>query len=51
MHAWELDPAAMTGRNQHGHTVALRPFLGVLGMPPAAPGEHSTIPPRRAAAT
>jgi len=46
VHTWELDPDAMTGRNQHGHTVALRPFLGVLGMPPAEPGEHSTIPPR-----
>jgi acetamidase/formamidase len=46
VHSWELDPVAMTGRNQHGHTVALRPFLGVLGMPPAEPGLHSTIPPR-----
>jgi acetamidase/formamidase len=43
---WELDPVAMTGRDQHGHTVALRPFLGVIGMPPAEPGRHSTIPPR-----
>jgi acetamidase/formamidase len=46
VHSWQLDPVAMTGRNQHGHTVALRPFLGVLGMPPDAPGRHSTIPPR-----
>jgi len=46
VHTWELDPAAMTGRNQHGHTVTLRPFMGVLGMPPAEPGQHSTIPPR-----
>jgi acetamidase/formamidase len=45
-HAWDLDPVAMTGRNQFGHTVALRPFLGVMGMPPAEPGEHSTTPPR-----
>jgi acetamidase/formamidase len=36
----------MTGRNQHGHAVVLRPFLGVIGMPPDEPGEHSTIPPR-----
>ena len=21
VHAWELDPVVMTGRNQHGHTV------------------------------
>ncbi len=43
---WTLDPAAMTGHNQYGRTVALRPFLGVLGMPPGQPGIHSTIPPR-----
>src|SRR5690242_15195564 len=46
VHTWTLDPVAMTGRNQHGHTVALRPFLGVMGMPPDEPGLHSTIPPR-----
>lgn len=46
VHTWHLDPVAMTGRNQHGHSVALRPFLGVMGMPPAEPGRHSTIPPR-----
>ena len=27
-------------------SVRLAPFLGVLGMPPAEPGAHSTIPPR-----
>ena len=43
---WSLDPDAMTGRDQHGHTLALRPFMGILGMPPAAPGWHSTVPPR-----
>lgn len=46
VHAWELDTTAMTGRNQQGHTVALRPFLGVMGMPPAEPGDHLTFPPR-----
>jgi acetamidase/formamidase len=46
VHTWTLDAAAGVGRNQHGHEVALRPFMGVLGMPPAEPGEHSTIPPR-----
>ncbi len=25
---------------------SLAPFLGVVGLPPAEPGEHSTIPPR-----
>ena len=30
-----------------GHSVPSAPFLGVVGMPPAEPGEHSTIPPRK----
>jgi acetamidase/formamidase len=45
VHSWTLDADAGIGRNQAGHSVALRPFLGVLGVPPAEPGEHSTIPP------
>jgi acetamidase/formamidase len=40
---WEL--ADGLGRGG-GVTVDLRPFLGVLGMPPPEPGVHSTIPPR-----
>jgi acetamidase/formamidase len=28
------------------HAVASAPFLGVIGMPPPEPGEHSTGPPR-----
>ena len=43
---WTLDAEAMLGRNQHGQSVALRPFFGVMGMPPAEPGLHSTVPPR-----
>ena len=34
---WRLGP----------HAVPSAPFLGVIGMPPPEPGEHSTIPPRR----
>jgi acetamidase/formamidase len=45
-HEWALDREAMIGRNQHGHTVKLRPFLGVMGMPPDEPGIHATAPPR-----
>lgn len=41
---WQL--ADGIGRGA-GRAVRLAPFLGVLGMPPAEPGEHSTIPPRR----
>jgi acetamidase/formamidase len=36
----------MIGVNQHGHKIALRPFMGVMGMPPNELGIHSTIPPR-----
>lgn len=43
---WTLDADAMIGYNQHGHTISLRPFMGILGMPPDEPGLHSTIPPR-----
>jgi acetamidase/formamidase len=43
---WELDADQGTGTDQFGHTVELAPFLGVIGLPPAEPGEHSTIPPR-----
>jgi acetamidase/formamidase len=41
---WEL--ADGIGRASTGHRVQLRPFLGVLGMPPVAHGVHSTTPPR-----
>lgn len=43
---WTLDADRMIGRDQHGHTLSLRPFMGVLGMPPAEPGFHGTPPPR-----
>jgi acetamidase/formamidase len=42
---WTL--AGSTGRDEKGREVELRPFLGVLGMPPPEPGRHSTGPPRR----
>lgn len=41
---WEL--ADGVGRDEHGREVDLRPFLGVLGMPPPEAGVHSTTPPR-----
>ncbi len=44
--SWTLDPDAGTGVDQYGRTVPLRPFLGVIGMPPAEPGIHPTAPPR-----
>jgi acetamidase/formamidase len=44
---WALDAEQGVGRDQHGRTVTLRPFLGVIGMPPPEPGIHPTQPPRR----
>jgi acetamidase/formamidase len=43
---WDLDIQHGTGTNDRGQTVNLAPFLGVIGLPPAEPGDHSTIPPR-----
>jgi len=35
-----------SGRDQYGHTLTLRPFMGIVGMPPAEVGIYSTVPPR-----
>jgi acetamidase/formamidase len=43
---WTLDADVMLGRDQHGHTLPLHPFMGVMGMPPDEPGIHPTAPPR-----
>jgi acetamidase/formamidase len=45
---WELDPDAGKGISDGGFARSLAPFLGVMGLPPAEYGEHSTIPPRAA---
>lgn len=45
-HQWRMDEKRETATNQHGHTVSLRPFCGVMGMPPDEPGKLSTAPPR-----
>jgi acetamidase/formamidase len=42
---WRLEDGL--GTADDGTVVTLAPFLGVIGMPPAEPGVHSTIPPRR----
>jgi len=42
---WAIDPDAGSATDQLGHTVAIAPFLGVLGLPSAEPGEQSTVPP------
>jgi len=43
---WDLDDDRETATNQHGRIVTLRPFMGVMGMPPSEPGVHPTSPPR-----
>ena len=43
---WQLDPDRNVGRDLSGREVELRPFLGVMGMPPPHPGVYSTGPPR-----
>lgn len=43
---WSLDADSAIGRTDSGREVRLRPFLGVIGMPPDEPGIHSTAPPR-----
>jgi len=58
---WDLSPAATDGAEgadpPHRHrrrravfkpgiSVPIRPFLGVVGVAPAAPGDHEAVPPR-----
>lgn len=41
---WDIGDTTAT--NNLGHTISTAPFLGVVGVPPAEPGQHSTVPPR-----
>ncbi|MGE5701769.1 MAG: acetamidase/formamidase family protein [Clostridia bacterium] len=43
---WDLDPLTKTGVSHKGHKIRLRPFMGIMGMPPDEEGIHSTFPPR-----
>jgi acetamidase/formamidase len=43
---WEIDAEAATATANGKYTRPLAPFLGVTGVAPAEPGDHSTIPPR-----
>ncbi|MBC5638757.1 MULTISPECIES: acetamidase/formamidase family protein [Ornithinibacillus] len=46
---FELDTNQMIGKSQFGNfdfTVKLTPFMGIMGMPPSTPGQHTTISPR-----
>jgi acetamidase/formamidase len=44
--SWTLDSESLTGMNQFGQHIGLRPFMGVMGVAPAEPGFHRTTPPR-----
>ena len=43
---WDLADGA-TAEFKPGIVLPLEPFCGVMGLAPGAPGEHSTVPPRR----
>lgn len=43
---WRLDSERMVGRNSFGHSVALEPFMGVMGMPQDVMGFQPTATPR-----
>jgi len=44
--SWRIDADSNLAQDQNGRCVELRPFLGVLGMPPPGPGIYPTGPPR-----
>ncbi len=46
MKIWDLSHGDRT-EFKPGITIPIQPFLGVLGLAPGEPGEHSTVPPRR----
>jgi acetamidase/formamidase len=43
---WSLDLETRRASSRDGFVVPMRPFLGVMGMPPDEPGKHGTGPPR-----
>lgn len=42
--AWEIEDGL--AREPGGIGVPVRPFLGLIGLPPSTPGLHSSVPPR-----
>lgn len=47
LHIWDLDLEENVAQFCPGIRVPLDPFIGVIGLAPAAPGQHSTVPPSR----
>ena len=46
LHTWEFDWERGTAPFRPGINVPLDPFIGVIGVAPAEPGQHATLPPR-----
>jgi acetamidase/formamidase len=46
VHIWQFDPERGTTEFRPGIHVPLDPFVGVIGVAPAEPGQHATLPPR-----
>jgi acetamidase/formamidase len=47
VHTWQFDRERQVAQFRPGINVPLDPFVGVIGLAPAEPGQHATIPPRR----
>lgn len=43
---WTIDPRDGIATNQLGLATRIAPFLGLVGVAPPEPGQHSTVPPR-----
>jgi acetamidase/formamidase len=46
VHIWRFDAERGTAEFRPGINVPLDPFVGVIGVAPAEPGQHATLPPR-----
>lgn len=46
LHTWEFDWERGVAQFRPGINVPLDPFIGVIGVAPAEPGQHPTLPPR-----
>ncbi|MBP1995350.1 acetamidase/formamidase family protein [Paenibacillus eucommiae] len=43
---WKLNADKLEGISEYGHKIKLKPFMGIMGMPPNEAGLHATLPPR-----
>jgi acetamidase/formamidase len=47
LHVWNFDRDKGVAQFRPGVEIPIDPFIGVIGLAPAAPGQHSTVPPTR----